>query len=461
MLSFCAQTVGGATPLCVLSAARQWKIYLVQKSDSNRPALPYARKEKQVKRRILCSTALLVAYLIVTCHGSSEAGPAELFRHHFIATDIPMTTDTQWGFGTPVLADFDRDGDLDFAVSVRDEKMFWYENRGTDNWVRHEVGDMPVGQLGAAALDVDHDGWTDIVTGGYWFRNLGAGGGGRFRRLRYDPAIAAEVHDVVVADVDGDGRPEVVIGGDQYGCAWYKIPANPTGESRWPKHMVTLAPLKQKDRIHGGLSPGGVKDLDGDGDADIVMTDRWLENRGGGTEWVEHKLPFGKRGPYGLSSRAWIADINQDGHNDIVMTDSDQQESRAAWLESDGKRPPTFKIHWLPNSVPGVRGSFHSLAVADFDGDGDLDILTAEQEDLLPKGSQPRWFLWENTDGRGVKFVQRVIFNGRLGGHDIIVGDIDGDGDLDVVSKIWKRWPGNANGDRFHADWFENLRIKK
>ena len=414
-----------------------------------------------MKRRILCSSALLVAFFMVGCRTRSKAGPVRLFRHHFIATDIPMAPQTQWGFGTPVLADFDRDGDLDFAVSVRDQKMFWYENRGADNWVRHEAGEMPVGQLGAAAFDVDHDGWTDIVIGGYWFRNLGADGDGHFRRYQYDPAIAAEVHDVVVADVDGDGRPEVVMGGENYGCAWYKIPARPTVNAPWPKHIVTLAMLKQKDHIHSGPYPGGVKDLDGDGDADIVLTDRWMENRGGGTDWVEHKLPFGKSGPYGLSSRAWIVDMNRDGHNDIVMTDSDQEESRAAWLENDGKSPPAFKVHWLPDSVPGVRGSFHSLAVADFDGDGDLDVLTAEQEDLLPKGSQPRWFLWENVDGRGAHFVEHVIFDGRLGGHDIIVGDIDGDGDLDVVSKIWKRWPGNANGGRFHADWFENLRIEK
>jgi hypothetical protein len=53
--------------------------------------------------------------------------------------------------------------------------------------------------------------------------------------------------------------------------------------------------------------------------------------------------------------------------------------------------------------------------------------------------------------------AERVIFDGKLGGHDVIAADIDGDGDLDFAAKIWALWPGNANGGRFHADWFENL----
>ncbi|MBD3626985.1 MAG: hypothetical protein HUJ21_02580 [Cyclobacterium sp.] len=60
-------------------------------------------------------------------------------------------------------------------------------------------------------------------------------------------------------------------------------------------------------------------------------------------------------------------------------------------------------------------------------------------------------------DGKGGKFEERVIFDGKLGGHDALIGDIDGDGDRDIVSKIWKRWPNNANGGKEHVSWLENL----
>lgn len=407
------------------------------------------------------SVLLLSASLAAAAEPSGRIS-AQMFRHHFITTDIPQPRPENSNFGTPVLADFDRDGDLDFAVSVSLDKLYWFENTGADNWPRHVAGEIPFGQLGSVGMDVDRDGFTDIVVGGYWFRNTGKPASEPFERFRYDATIRKEVHDIVAADVDGDGRAELVEQSDEHGCFWYKVPAQPASDQEWPRTEITMAVLNGRDDIHGGIAPRGVADLDGDGDVDLSLTNRWLENRRQGKEWVEHPLPWGKRGPWGLSSRSWIADINRDGHPDIVVTDSDQKASRAAWLESDGKPVPAFTVHLLPLAASGTRGSFHSLAVVDLDGDDDLDIVTVEQEDsmILPEGATSRWYVWENIDG-GKTFVERVIFDGKLGGHDVIANDIDGDGDLDLAAKIWARWKGNANGGRFHADWMENLRVGK
>ena len=133
--------------------------------------------------------------------------------------------------------------------------------------------------------------------------------------------------------------------------------------------------MVKNDHIHSGFYPAGINDLDGDGDNDLVLPDRWLENTGEGKSWTKHGLPFGKRGPFGLSSRSWITDLDGDGDNDIVMTDSDQQASRIAWLENHGDTPPQFTAHFLPMTAPGIRGSFHSLFVGDLDKDGDPDII--------------------------------------------------------------------------------------
>lgn len=379
-----------------------------------------------------------------------------LFTHHYISRDLPG--DIGWGYGLVPPADFDGDGDIDYGIYVRNDSVYWFENRGIGNWVRHSVGALPTRNLGGAVMDVDGDGHVDILLGGFWYRNPGTPGDTTFERYIYDDRINAEIHDLVTADIDGNRQKDVVALGDGDGCFWYSVPNDPTRDTNWPRTTITMSVLDENDDIHSGPSPNGVGDLDGDGDADVVLADRWLENQNDGTQWVRHLLPAGARGPWGLSARTWIEDLTGNGHADIVLLEADGTGSGGAWLENDGGSSPSFTVHELPTSAAGTRGSFHSLYVGDFDNDGDSDIFTAEQEDpsILPMGVPPRWFIWENDGGNPPTFTERVIFNGRLGGHDALAADMDGDGDLDIFSKVWNVWSENANGGVEHVDVLEN-----
>jgi hypothetical protein len=404
----------------------------------------------------------LILFLLICCVARSTAQiQASLFRHRYLIQDLPG--DKRWGFGCPAASDFDRDGDVDFAFGTLQDSIYWFEMTDSLRWIRHTVGHIPIGCLGAASLDADRDGWPDIVAGGYWYRNPQNPRILPFERFCYDPSVLKEIHDLVPADVNGDGIPEIVVLGDEVGCFWYSVPGNPKNDRPWPRSVITQEILNEKDDIHGGFAPNGLGDIDGDGDPDLVLPDRWLENRDRGRIWMRHALPFGKRGPWGLSCRSWIVDLDRDGDPDIVMSDSDQDSSRAAWMENLGGNPPRFEARFLPLTAGGVRGSFHSLVVADFDLDGDPDIFTVEQEDpaILPRGAGPRWFIWENMDGKAGRFVERVVFEGNLGGHDVRAMDADGDGDIDLYSKIWSCWPGNANGGVEHGDFLENRAVDK
>jgi hypothetical protein len=233
---------------------------------------------------------------------------------------------------------------------------------------------------------------------------------------------------------------------DQNDVRWYRIGAD--SRAAWERR--TIGPS-----IHAGLAAG---DLDGDGDADVVRGGVWFENREKGTTWVEHafvEMPWAARDPFRGATRSVVADINRDGRADIVLTEAEFAGARVAWFEAPADPHTTpWKAHLLPPVGDEPPGPYHSLQVADFDGDGDPDIFSGEMEHLAKPPH--RWIVWENAAGDGSRFVPTVILDAGLGTHEALAGDVDGDGDVDLVGKLWRPVPTNANGGRNHVDFLEN-----
>jgi hypothetical protein len=387
---------------------------------------------------------LFVLLLAILRFGTSQTGAAELrFRHHFIDRDLPGGS-----WGQTAVADLDRDGRLDFITGRSRGEIVWYRMEAPDRWVQHRLGEQSPSDVGGAALDVDGDGWIDFVTGGAWYRNTGRPRTESFERIVFDAELAA-VHDVVLADLDGDGRADVLTMSDRNNLRWYRIPADP--RQLWQRHDIGPS-------VHAGI---GVGDLDGDGDIDVVRSNVWFENADGkGQRWVMHEnIPFGNPNPpFPLATHCAVLDMDGDGDHDLVMTENEIKGGRIGWLENLDGRGGAWRLHELPAGDTAVRGAYHSLAVADFDNDGDADIFTCEMEWIAGDGP-PRWFLWENADGKGQRFVEHVVLNANLGGHLTVAADFDGDGDLDLISKLWRPRKDNANGGRNHVDFLENLLV--
>jgi hypothetical protein len=386
--------------------------------------------------------------------GSLATSAAEFkFRHHSTAAGLFGDGQTHHSYGLTALVDLDRDGDLDFVLGGQrppPERLYWLEYQAPDRWVTHLVGTNYQSDVGLAALDVDRDGWPDLVCSGVWFRNPREPRQRAFERIEFAPK-AAGAHDVLAADIDGDRKPDIVMMSDERrslnAVAWFKIPADP--KQPWERHDIGPG-------IHGAIAPAGVMDVDGDGDADVLRADSWFENQDGhGRAWVAHKnIPFGRVGPYGMCVRTAFADLDGDGKAEVVMADTDIVDSRVAILRNQDGRGGAWAKAELPRSF--TYGSIHSLAVADLNGDGRPDIVVNEQEELLPPERQnPRWVAWENL-GQG-RFAERILLDARLGGHELQAGDVDRDGDIDLCSKPWGAAAWNAAAGKMHVDYLQNL----
>jgi hypothetical protein len=216
---------------------------------------------------------------------------------------------------------------------------------------------------------------------------------------------------------------------DKYGLVWYRIPEDP--REPWTEHMIR--PVADH-KIHGGVSPKPDGDLDGDGDADLVTGQAWYENLDGrGLDWKEHRvIDFGEEHKYGIALKTWVIDMDGDGDQDFVQAEADNPDGRVAWFENDGSAG--FTRHLIKDKGDGQ--DFHSLVVADFDADGDLDVCSGGG----PLSKLPQQlYIWENLQDEG--WSEHVI--GQFPCHETVGGDVDGDGDMDLCTKPWTT--GNAH----------------
>jgi hypothetical protein len=350
--------------------------------------------------------------------------------------------------------DLDNDGDPDvLSVSVMDGKITWHENVMSDGFGerlhylsgfghQHKLTSGPTARS-IYATDLDGDGDLDVLAAVEqlnqiaWFENLGSQGTvfQGFGPMQKITSKAQGAWFVFSADLDGDGDPDVLSASRADNkIAWYENRLNAASADFGTQQVLTSS-LMWAYCVHAA-------DLDGDGDVDVLgsgngKTIFWFENLG---SFAGFFLGFGP--PQVVTNKVSnclsmdTADLDGDGDLDLISGSC--YDDKVAWYENRGTVGGVFQGFGGQKVISTAVDCATNVHAADLDGDGDLDVISASTFD-----GKVAWY--ENLGGSFGQ--QQVITNSAPGARSAHATDLDGDGDLDVLV-------ASAYNDT--VEWYEN-----
>lgn len=374
-----------------------------------------------------------------------EREPAKFTSPHFTEQKI---SDFYYGWSA-VAADIRKSGTLDVVSGP-----FYYVGPDYTERRRYREGRVYNPSLEYApdmvnfAYDFTGDGWPDIlasdIEAGLRPIDLYVNPRGESRRwTKYRAIDGISTELVLMKDIDGDGKPEIIFGGN--GMYAYAKPDPKDVSAKW-----LITPISGH---LGRINPHGmgVGDINGDGRADLVVANGWYEQPPAseiGKPWPFHEFDFGSGG-----AEMGVYDVNGDGLADVV-TSMAAHGFGLAWFEQ--KRGPDGNITFERHDIAGdfstqnagnvTFSQPHAAAFADMNGDGIPDMVVG-------KSMWHHLESWGDPDpyGPAVLYVYRVVrdphapggatfvpelVNNRSGvGSAIQLVDLNHDGAMDILTQ--------------------------
>lgn len=342
------------------------------------------------------------------------------------------------------VVDVNNDGMLDI-VCLPD----WYRAPDWDMRPVHEIarsGEF-IMNYGQIAMDVNGDGFVDIVSAGwfdkdvYWYESPGFPKDDPPRHknrakeyttwkqhlLPRPPSLGGGCETVKGYDVDGDGRLDVVPNRRPLG--WYRLEKDAEGNPSFKRYPVDLSGRRDEEWLHGL----GFGDINGDGRNDLITGDGWWEAPADprAEKWTEHR----EFKLHDASIPILIVDLDKDGDSDFIYGHG--HNYGLFWMEQTDK---SGKAKWVQHVIDKSISQAHSVVWIDIDADGQNELVTGKRwrghngDD--PGHDDPLGICCYKFAPKTLKPTKTPITHGeRIGvGMQLQVVDIDKDGDLDIVA---------------------------